>query len=129
MAESNDFNALSDARYISLTTYRKSGVEVSTPVWFILLDGKVYVQSPAKSGKIKRLRNNPQVQLAACDRSGKLTSGPTLSGTARMLSEQEAKVFLPLLGKRFGFLPALLRAINKLRGAGMAYLEITPTAH
>ena len=48
----------SNQKYLNLVTYRKSGTAVSTPLWFIEDRGVLYVRTPAKSGKVKRLRNN-----------------------------------------------------------------------
>src|SRR5271170_4937600 len=70
--------------YMRLTTFRKNGVAVPTPVWFGEADGKMYVMSRPDSGKCKRLRNNPQVRIAACTMRGKVT-GPEFDATARIL--------------------------------------------
>jgi hypothetical protein len=71
-------------KYISLTTFRKNGQGVKTPVWFAEQDGKLYVMTRSDSGKYKRIRNNPQVKLAPCTMGGKIT-GPEFSGTASVL--------------------------------------------
>jgi PPOX class probable F420-dependent enzyme len=71
-------------KYISLTTFRKSGAAVATPVWFGEEDGKLYVMSRRDSGKCKRLRNNPTVRVAPCTIRGKVT-GPEFPGQARIL--------------------------------------------
>lgn len=63
---------LENARYISLRTVRRSGVAVDTPVWAAPLEGALIVFSAAQAGKVKRLRNNDQVQIAPCDARGKL---------------------------------------------------------
>ena len=46
-------------KYISLTTFRKNGTGVATPVWFGEEDEKLYVMTLNKMGKMKRIRNNP----------------------------------------------------------------------
>jgi PPOX class probable F420-dependent enzyme len=71
-------------KYISLVTFRKSGVAVPTPVWFGEQDGKLYVKTRSDSGKFKRIRNNPSVKIAPCTMSGKVT-GPEFAATARVL--------------------------------------------
>ena len=71
-------------KYISLTTFRKNGQAVKTPVWFAEQDGKLYVKTRNDSGKYKRIRNNPQVKVAACTMGGKIT-GPEFSASARVL--------------------------------------------
>jgi len=73
-----------DQKYISLTTFRKNGIGVATPVWFGEQDGKLYVMTRSDMGKIKRIRNNPQVKVAPCTIRGKIT-GPEFAATARIL--------------------------------------------
>ena len=81
-------SAIKDQKYISLTTFRKSGVGVSTPVWFGEEDGKLYVMTQSDMGKSKRIRNNPQVRVAPCTIRGGVT-GPEFEGTARILQREE----------------------------------------
>ncbi|HXR16340.1 MAG TPA: PPOX class F420-dependent oxidoreductase [Terriglobales bacterium] len=71
-------------RYISLTTVRKSGDAVATPVWFGEQNDKLYVMTRSDSGKYKRIRNNPQVRIAPCTIRGKIT-GPDFTASARIL--------------------------------------------
>jgi hypothetical protein len=76
-------------RYISLATFRKTGVAVYTPIWFAEEDDKVYFLTNSKLGKVKRLRNNPQVKIAPCTIRGKIT-GPEFPATARILPPEDA---------------------------------------
>jgi PPOX class probable F420-dependent enzyme len=75
-------------KYISLTTFRKNGVGVATPVWFGEEDGKLYVMTRSDMGKTKRIRNNPQVKVAPCTIRGKVT-GAEFAATARLLPPEE----------------------------------------
>lgn len=76
-------------KYISLTTFRKSGVAVQTPVWFGEDGGKLYVMSNHDAGKAKRIRNNPKVKVAPCTIRGKIT-GPEFDAVARILPPEES---------------------------------------
>jgi PPOX class probable F420-dependent enzyme len=80
---------LQNQKYISLTTFRKTGVPVRTPVWFAEQEGKLYVFTNPKSGKVKRIRNNPQVRIAPSSIRGKVT-GPEFAATARVLPPEES---------------------------------------
>jgi PPOX class probable F420-dependent enzyme len=71
-------------KYISLTTFRKTGVPVPTPVWFGEKNGKLYVMSRSDSGKYKRVRNNSKVRIAPCSIRGKVT-GLQFDAVARLL--------------------------------------------
>jgi uncharacterized protein len=75
-------------KYISLTTFRKTGVGVATPVWFGEEGGKLYVMTRSDMGKAKRIRNNPQVRVAPCTIRGRVT-GPESAATARSLPPEE----------------------------------------
>lgn len=82
--------ALQHQNYICLTTFRKNGVAVSTPVWFAEMDGKLYVMTNPKSGKYKRIRNNPNVKIAPCTIWGKVT-GPEFPAKVRILPRAEGE--------------------------------------
>ena len=75
---------ISGKKYVSLTSFRKSGAPVRTPVWFAEGDGRLYVMTRNDSGKYKRIRNNPRISLAACNMRGTVT-GPQFAASARVL--------------------------------------------
>lgn len=79
---------ISQQRYISLVTFRKSGTPVPTPVWFGEKNDKLYVMTRTISGKYKRIRNNPKVKIAPCTIRGKVT-GPEFAATVRILASEE----------------------------------------
>ena len=74
-------------RYLSLATFRRSGVEVRTPVWFAAADGKLYVFTSGDSGKAKRLRNSPRARIAPCDARGGVW-GAWREATARLVTDR-----------------------------------------
>ena len=78
------FPALRGHQYALLTTFRKSGQPVPTPVWFAEDGGKVYVYTRSDSGKVKRIRAGGRVELAPCDARG------TLLGPAALAAESGA---------------------------------------
>jgi PPOX class probable F420-dependent enzyme len=75
-------------KYISLTTFRKTGVGIATPVWFGEEEGKLYVMTRSDLGKTKRIRNNPQVRVTPCTMRGTVT-GAEFAATARILPAPE----------------------------------------
>ena len=87
-------------KYISLATFRKNGVAVRTPVWFGEEEDKVYVKTPGDSGKCKRIRNNPQVRVAPCTMTGKIT-GPEFAAVARILPAQDWPRAQALIEKKY----------------------------
>ncbi len=76
-------------RYISLSTFRRNGAEVATPVWFAADGAKLYVFTLADSGKIKRLRHTARAQVAPSDGRGRV-QGAAHTATARVLTEPAA---------------------------------------
>ena len=79
---------LSSAKYASITTFKKDGTGVRTPIWFAEKDGKLYFMTRNDSWKYKRIRNNPRVTVAPCSVRGKVT-GPDFPGRARVLPQAE----------------------------------------
>jgi PPOX class probable F420-dependent enzyme len=75
-------------KYISLGTFRKNGEKVATPVWFGEEGDRLYVMTRSDTGKVKRIRNNPQVTVAPCTIRGKET-GAEFSALARLLPPEE----------------------------------------
>jgi uncharacterized protein len=79
---------ISGQKYISLTTFRKSGAPVATPVWFGEEGDKLYVMTRSDMGKTKRIRNNPEVRAAPCSIRGKV-AGPEFAASAKILPVEE----------------------------------------
>jgi PPOX class probable F420-dependent enzyme len=77
--------ALAEKRFILLTTYRRSGEAVSTPVWVGREGEALVVLTPARSGKVRRLRRDPRVRVQPCGRFGKVPEGAEpIAGTAEV---------------------------------------------
>jgi PPOX class probable F420-dependent enzyme len=107
-------------KYISLATFRKNGVAVYTPVWFAEDNGRLYLMTSSKSGKYKRIRNNPGVKIAPCTIRGKMT-GPEFPAAVRILPPQEFQRVRRLINAKYWLarIPFMWRNTD-------AYLEITP---
>jgi len=56
--------------YLNLETFRRSGVGMKTPVWFVQEGDKLYVRTIADSGKVKRIRNTPRINVSSCKVDG-----------------------------------------------------------
>lgn len=107
-------------RYISLATFRKTGVAVYTPIWFAEDNNKLYFMTSSKLGKYKRIRNNPQVKIAPCTIRGKIT-GSEFPATVRILPSEESTRVRRLINAKYWLarVPLLWRNTD-------VYLEITP---
>ena len=110
----NEVERLSEGKYLSLTTFRKDGTPVATPVW-VARDGETLVVTTERSsGKAKRLRNSSKVLLAPCDMRGKLT-GDAVEGTAELLGDAGTERVSKLIGKRYGLQFKLIYLVEKVR--------------
>lgn len=110
-----------------LTTFRRSGVPVSTPVWAAEADGRFYVRSERTAGKIKRLGNDSRVLIAPCTVRGR-PLGPPLEARASVVLEDRELVAEQALVRRYGLGRALFEwTFDRLR-IDMCYLEILPGA-
>jgi len=111
-------------KYISLATFRRNGSAVSTPVWFGDDDNRLYVMTRNDSGKYKRIRNNPRVQVAPCTVRGKVT-GPAFGATARLLPQDDWARARQLIRKKYW-----LARVPFLWSGNNVYVEIdvSPTA-
>ena len=103
---------LAGEKYINLETYRKNGRGVRTPVWFVESssgDNRIlYVRTSDDTGKYKRIRNNPSVQIAQCDMRGSVKS-EWVKGEARIASEEEKLKAFKMLEKKYGIMYKMTR--------------------
>jgi PPOX class probable F420-dependent enzyme len=93
------------ARYIALTTFRRSGVPVTTPVWFAARDDRLLVWTAAESGKAKRLRTRPEVTVVPCTMRG-TPVGSAVDGTAVLLPASELPGVRSALRAKYGLVLA-----------------------
>ncbi|WP_455351692.1 PPOX class F420-dependent oxidoreductase [Streptomyces sp. SYSU K217416] len=74
--------------YVSLTTFRRDGTPVATPVWAVSDGSELFIWTKTDSWKVKRIRNNSRVTVTPCDVRGRVPEGaPVLEGTARLLDD------------------------------------------
>jgi hypothetical protein len=102
-----DVGTLAKSKYISLTTLRRDGTPVATPVWVARQGDELVVYTARSSGKAKRLRNNGRVLVAPCDMRGRVT-GDAVEGTARLQDDAETAVTISLIRQRYGIQARLL---------------------
>jgi PPOX class probable F420-dependent enzyme len=79
---------LAAQKFVSLTTYKKNGDALATPMWVGRDGDHLFVWTPADSAKIKRVRNDPRVTLVPCGRFGKPNNdAEPVAGTAEVITE------------------------------------------
>lgn len=105
---SNIYTPFEKQNYLNLETFRKSGLGVKTPVWFVRDGDTIFVKTGADSGKVKRIRNNSKVNIAPCKMDGRLIS-TWISAEAREVKGEEINRMVDrLLDKKYGLLKKLI---------------------
>jgi uncharacterized protein len=116
---------LNSRRYISLTTFKRDGTPVSTPVWVVSDDGeRLLVWSAAKTWKVRRIRRNPDALVAPSNFRGK-ERGDRLEATARLIEHPRIE---ELLHQKYGWQKRALDWLNRDSGTEWATIELTGRA-
>lgn len=108
-----DVDRLSSGKYLSLTTFRRTGDAVATPVWVTRDRDHLYVITDAGSGKVKRLRHTSRVLLAPCDARGTLTGGQ-VEGTAQLLDDDGTAMVRGLVKAKYGLMSTAMALYSRL---------------
>jgi PPOX class probable F420-dependent enzyme len=115
------------SEYVSLTTYRKNGTPVATPVWAAADGGVLYVWTRSDSWKVRRLRNDSRVRVTVCDVRGRIAEGaPSAEGTARLLDEDGTAAVRKVLARKYTWKfwlldwPAMVVRLGKRPHTGIA---------
>lgn len=116
---------LKEHRYLNLTTFRKSGTPVVTTVWFALEDGTVYVTTKRDSGKTKRIRANPRVQIAPSTARG-VALGSSVDAVAEIVPAAEQERARRALHRVYGWQVGIVELLERLGLRENIYLAIVP---
>jgi PPOX class probable F420-dependent enzyme len=116
---------LAGARTVLLTTYRRDGSAVDTPVHIAVQDGRAFVRTFDRAGKVKRLRRNAQVAVAPCTMLGSVT-GPPVRAKARILRGDEAVRARRAIERKYPVIHGVLVPLaHRLRHYRTIHLELT----
>lgn len=117
----DEWAALGAARYVSLGTYRRSGVVVPTAVWVAPLEDALVVTTEGTTGKAKRLRNDSRVVLRPCSRTGAVAPGAlTVHAVGAIAGPAEdhpaaSAALRSKYGVQFALYLAIERVIHRIR--------------
>ena len=122
--------SLRRANYLSFATFRKTGAEVATPVWFAEEDSIFYLFSARDAGKVKRLRNSAKSRIAACTVTGKVTGEWVDCSAVVLETDADIKQALGALRRRYGWQMLMTDFFSTLSGKmkRRAYIRVTPNA-
>lgn len=110
-----NFDEVSKAQYVLLTTFTKDGRPKPTPIWIARDGDRALVITEKNSWKVKRIRNTPRVTLAVCDMRGNV-KGPTVEAVATVLDDSQTESVYQAINKRYGLIGRIFNFFSKLRG-------------
>ena len=123
-------------KYLSLTSYKRDGTPVATPVWFVQEGPHLFIETELDSFKMKRILRNPAVTIAPCTAWGR-TRGDPVPAMARLLDEARWNDVKALMAKKYRVdrilvLP-IYNLVQKVTGKAVptdqqhpVFVEITP---
>jgi PPOX class probable F420-dependent enzyme len=121
-------------KYLSLTSFKRDGTGVATPVWFVTDNDRLIISTDPQSFKAKRIRRNPSVMIAPCTASGRPRGDP-IPAQVEVLPASEGAHAKALMARKYRLDRVLIlpiyRAIRRLRGDASGtdeiMLSITPS--
>jgi uncharacterized protein len=121
-------------KYVSLVSFKRDGTPVATPIWFVVDGDRLLAITDAHSAKVKRIRRNPEVTVAACRPNGRVTGEP-VAARAEILPPGDLEQAQKLMARKYRVDRVLIlpvyNLVERLRGrrqsGEVAVLAITPT--
>ncbi|WP_371573962.1 PPOX class F420-dependent oxidoreductase [Streptomyces sp. NBC_01314] len=126
MADDTSLDALGAGKYLLITTYRKNGTTVPTPVWVVRDGDALGIWTVADSWKVKRIRNRADVLVGPCDVRGNPT-GDSVPATAEILDAAGSAAYRGLMARKYGVLGRLTLLGSRLRRGAEGTIGIRVT--
>ncbi|MFJ2263552.1 PPOX class F420-dependent oxidoreductase [Streptomyces sp. NPDC087844] len=119
---------LSTGKYLLVTSYRRNGTPVATPVWVVRDGDALGVWTAADSWKVKRIRARADVLVGPCDLRGNST-GNQVPATAEICDAATTARYRKLIARKYGIIGRLSLLGSRLRRgeAGTLGIRVTPT--
>jgi PPOX class probable F420-dependent enzyme len=125
MSTTPTFESVTGQRTVLLTTHRRDGSEVPTPVNIAVEGDHAYVRSWRSAGKTKRILRDPNVDLAPSTYRGK-PKGPAMHVHARLIEGDEARHAAELIDHKSRILQGVMVPLyHKLRHLETVHFELT----
>jgi PPOX class probable F420-dependent enzyme len=120
-------------KYVSLVSFKRDGTPVATPIWFVVDGDRLLAITDAHSAKVKRVRRNPEVTVAACRAGGQVTGEP-FAARAEVLAPSDLEDTQKMIARKYRLDRVLIlpvyRLVQRIRGRRQsgeaAVLAITP---
>ena len=122
------FDPFVQRRTALLTTYKRDGTAVSTPVTLAVDGDHAYVRTWDSAWKAKRMRNNPAVLVAPSSVRGRAT-GPAIGARSRLLDGEQARHAARMIARRQPILQGVLVPFaHRVMRYRTLHYELTPDA-
>ncbi|MBW8793604.1 MAG: PPOX class F420-dependent oxidoreductase [Streptomyces sp.] len=105
---------LGAGKYLLVTSYRKDGTPVPTPVWVVRDGDTLGVWTVADSFKVKRIRRRADVEVGPCDVRGRPT-GDAVPATAEIVDAATSARYRRLIARKYGITGRLILLGSRLR--------------
>ena len=116
----NKLGQFIDQKYINLETYKKDGTPIRTPVWFVINNDLIYVITRDTTGKVRRLKNNQDVQIVPCSFKGEPKNGWVKAKAEKIVGEAADKA-IKLRKKKYGMSARLIGLFTSQKGNLIVY--------
>ena len=109
---------LADEKYVLLTTFKRDGTAVSTPVWSVGLDDtSIGFWTSSGSGKAKRLAHTAKVTVQPCDGRGKVREGSTaVEASAEVVTGAQLDQVRAKVEAKYGFMTKIAKLLGTIGG-------------
>lgn len=121
-AMAQHLDRLGAEKFVSLTTFKRNGEAVATPLWLVTDGGQLVFWTPADSWKVKRVRRDARVTMAACSRRGKVSAGEqAVAGRGEVVEDAgEVRRVEGLFRRKYGLGYRVVTGIERLIRRGDA---------
>ncbi len=109
-----DLEALFPGRFLSVTSFKRDGTGVATPVWFVSDGSRLFAFTDLHSPKVWRIRRNPRVLIASCRPGGKLRKEPVAARAEVLTATPELERVRELLTERYRISYRLVMLVYRL---------------
>ena len=109
-----DLETLFPGRYLSVTSFKRDGTGVATPVWFVYDGARLFALTDLHSAKVRRMRRNPHVLVASCRANGKLRGEPVPARAEVLTATPDLERVQKLLSERYKISYPLVMLIYRL---------------
>jgi PPOX class probable F420-dependent enzyme len=122
-------DTLGSGKYLLITSYRKNGTGVATPVWVVRDGVTLGAWTTANAWKVKRIRNRSDVLVGTCDVRGNPTGEP-VPATAEIVDPTATAHYRRLLARKYGIVGRLILLGSRLRRGerGTVGIRISPAS-